>query len=336
MEVEIDDQPFWQEAHEAVSQYEFDEAERIFQEALTQYPNHPRILDALGGVLVQRGNFDKARMVCPKPVCFDISKVFNLSIKLAPEEGPEKYLNMGQLSSGLLQSCSVLTFAGKESVEFYKKGIQILNSFKTEVSEEEFPLVIEQLVSAYCSVAEIFMTDECFDPNAESECGNALQEALKLDPNNVEALQTMASYKISQQNPEEALKFLKQSYEGWRDIDPIDFPEFEFRVQTAKLFMELDDFKLAADILESLLNEDDEISELWYLLGFAEATIDPEHSLECLQKSRELLVATNCPEKEIFDQVDEQIKRVTAILEERGPQEMNEEGDDVEVEDDQQ
>jgi tetratricopeptide (TPR) repeat protein len=183
--------------------------------------------------------------------------------------------------------------------------------------EEEAPFVVQQLISAYCSVAEIFMTDECFDPNAEQECGNALQAALKIDPNNYEALQTMASYKVSQQNPEEALNYLRQSFEKWKDItDPVDFPEFEFRVQTAKLFMELGDFRQAADILEALLNEDDEISELWYLLGFALVPLEPQSSLQCLTKARELLVKTNCTEREIFQQVDEQIKRVTEILEE--------------------
>jgi Flp pilus assembly protein TadD len=63
MELDIEEEPFWQEAHEHVSRYEFEEAEKIFQGALTQYPNHPRILDALGGVLVQKGDTDKARMV---------------------------------------------------------------------------------------------------------------------------------------------------------------------------------------------------------------------------------------------------------------------------------
>lgn len=177
------------------------------------------------------------------------------------------------------------------------------------------------------------MTDECFDPDAEVECGNALTAALKLDPDNYEALQTMASYKISQQKPEDALQYLTKSFEGWKDIiDPVDFPEFEFRVQTAKLFMELDDFRKAADILDALVNEDDEIAELWYLLGFSLATLEPQNALDCLQRSRELLVKTKCPEKEIFEQVDEQIKRVTAILEERKAQGMEEE-DDEEIDD---
>eukprot|EP01127_Copromyxa_protea_P001703 TRINITY_DN11635_c0_g1_i1.p1 TRINITY_DN11635_c0_g1~~TRINITY_DN11635_c0_g1_i1.p1 ORF type:complete len:319 (-),score=92.95 TRINITY_DN11635_c0_g1_i1:34-966(-) len=307
MELDIDSEPFWQEAHEHAAKYELEEAERVFQEALKEHPNHPRILDALGGIIVQKGEHEKARMI------------FNLSIKLAPEEGPEKYLNMGQLSSG------------KEAIGYYKKGISLLYTYK-DVQEEEAALVVEQLVSACCSIAEIYMTEECFAEEAEEECGKVLEEALKLDPNNYEALQTMSSYKISQQKPDEALKFLTQSYNAWKDIvDPVDYPEFEFRVQTAKLFMELDDFRKAVNILEALLNEDDEISELWYLLGFALATLDPAYSLDCLKKSRELLVSTNCPEKEIFDQVDEQIARVTAIA-----AEMQEKGQDVEMEEDEE
>jgi len=310
MDFDIDDQPFWEAAHECVSQYDLDGAEKIFQDALKEHANHPRILDALGGVLVQKGNFDKAKMV------------FNLSIKLAPEEGPEKYLNMGQLAEG------------KESLQYYSKAIEVLKRFMTEVSEEEQGLVTEQLISAYCSVAEIYMTDECFDPNAETECGNVLEAALKLDPKNSETLQTFASFKISQQDKDAALKYLTESFQVWQKIsDPTELPEFEFRVQTAKLFMELDNFRTAADILESLLNEDDEISELWYLLGFSLATLEPESSLECLTKSRNLLVRDKCPEAGIFEQVDEQIVRVKKLVEEYNSQPRENKNENENVED---
>eukprot|EP01126_Amoeba_proteus_P050030 TRINITY_DN5877_c0_g1_i3.p1 TRINITY_DN5877_c0_g1~~TRINITY_DN5877_c0_g1_i3.p1 ORF type:complete len:227 (+),score=44.30 TRINITY_DN5877_c0_g1_i3:831-1511(+) len=180
------------------------------------------------------------------------------------------------------------------------------------------------------------MTDECFDPNAERECGNALEAALKIDSMSIEALQTMASYKISQQFPEQAKDFLLQSYQGWKYIhDPAELPEFEFRVQTAKLFMELDDFHQASTILESLLNEDDEIAELWYLLGFSLTNLEPENSLTCLKKSRELLVKTSCSERDIFEQVDEHIETVTKLIQEQKVHGIGmEEEDDEEKEDD--
>jgi len=134
---------------------------------------------------------------------------------------------------------------------------------------------------------------------------------------NPETLQTFSSFKISQQDKDSALKYLTESYQVWHKLsDPVELPEFEFRIQTAKLFMELDNFRTAADSLESLLNEDDEISELWYLLGFALATLEPESSLQCLTKSRDLLVRDKCQEAGIFEQVDEQIIRVKKLVEE--------------------
>lgn len=45
-----------------------------------------------------------------------------------------------------------------------------------------------------------------------------MNEALKVDPNNCETLQVMASFKISQQKPDEALHYLTRSYETWKSL----------------------------------------------------------------------------------------------------------------------
>ncbi len=45
-----------------------------------------------------------------------------------------------------------------------------------------------------------------------------MNEALKVDPNNAETLQLMASFKISQQKPDEALQWLTRSYETWKGL----------------------------------------------------------------------------------------------------------------------
>jgi cytochrome c-type biogenesis protein CcmH/NrfG len=58
---------------------------------------------------------------------------------------------------------------------------------------------------------------QSFEENAESECERLLQEALKVDPMNPDPLQTLASVRLSQQNPKEALELLNKSYELWRE-----------------------------------------------------------------------------------------------------------------------
>lgn len=46
-------------------------------------------------------------------------------------------------------------------------------------------------------------------------------------------------------------------------------PAYEFRIATAKLFLELQKPETAAEILKILTLEQDNVAEVWYLLGFA-------------------------------------------------------------------
>jgi len=80
------------------------------------------------------------------------------------------------------------------------------------------------------------MTDECYDPNAETECEKFLNLALSINSKNPEPLQLLASFKVSQEKPVEALKILEESYSLWKDLDFELMPSFELRVSTAKFF----------------------------------------------------------------------------------------------------
>ena len=74
----------------------------------------------------------------------------------------------------------------------YKKGIEVLlkdgQSYKIGKREDDCMLVQRQAASAYASIAELYMTDLCDEPNAEQSCEQALQEALKVAAQNVDAL----------------------------------------------------------------------------------------------------------------------------------------------------
>lgn len=58
-----------------------------------------------------------------------------------------------------------------------------------------------------------------FDPAAEQTCETLLQLALQTDPGNMEALQALASVRLSQQRPEEAKQCLEQSWTAWKDLE---------------------------------------------------------------------------------------------------------------------
>ena len=93
-----------------------------------------------------------------------------------------------------------------------------------------------QLCAAYCSIAELYLTDLCDEPDAETSCEDALKSALVLDeissdvysnavstgigeddiqlePPPPEALQTMANLRLSQSRPAEALEFILKTYD---------------------------------------------------------------------------------------------------------------------------
>jgi len=295
LSVLLEDQPFWREAEECLVKFEFQRAIEIYQAALQIHPNNTTIIDALGTAFLQAGEFQRAE------------QMFKISIQLAPNVGHEKYMSL----AGML--------SGQQAIALYQKGIEILLSQRQSIQDPTLQKeAISQLISGFCAIAEIYLTDECYNPNAELVCEKVLTEALNTDPQSTEALQTMASFKISQQKTEEALKFLQASYSTWGNLDPehANYPQFEFRTQSAKLFLELNQNNLAVEILDDLIEEDDEIAELWFLEGFALVNIDSTQSLECLLKSRELLQQTGCQDPIIINRVEESIANVKKILEE--------------------
>jgi Tfp pilus assembly protein PilF len=76
-----------------------------------------------------------------------------------------------------------------------------------------------------CSLTRVgdFCCENCsspsFDPAAESNCEGLLKSALQVDPENTEALQTLASVRMSQQRPDEAKEILEKAWVSWKDLD---------------------------------------------------------------------------------------------------------------------
>ncbi len=199
-----------------------------------------------------------------------------------------------------------------------------------------------QLCAAYCSIAELYLTDLCDEPDAESSCEAVLTSALAIDdasssdyhceggnsadghigPPLPDALQTMANFRLSQSRVPEALECILKAYDRMKvgceamsalvglantDTEQLEekscefvdveaassLPEYHFRCQTAKIMLEcasliknFDSYSLetsnqcvesAIQVLGSLLAEDDEVIEVWYLLGCAFMACTPSN-----------------------------------------------------------
>lgn len=112
--------------------------------------------------------------------------------------------------------------------------------------------------------------------------------ALQTDPGNSEALQTLASFRMSQQRPEDAKACLEQAWTQWKDLDLGTFrwpsmfsfayckasaddsrvPPISTRVALVKLFLELGLYTPSLLVLQGVMASDDQDVEAWYLEGW--------------------------------------------------------------------
>lgn len=141
-------------------------------------------MDAYTDLLLQLDQTQKARTLIER------------SIMLNPNKEGRKYLNFAQMLTSF------------ESLQMYKRGIQVLESDAESYCEglryDEQALAIKQVATAYASLADLYMTDLCDEPNAEQECENGLQSALAKDPENIDALQSLGNLRMIRNKDEEA------------------------------------------------------------------------------------------------------------------------------------
>jgi len=138
-------------------------------------------------------------------------------------------------------------------------------------TEMELALLKKKLAMALCSVAEVYMTDLSWEPDAEQRCESLVTEATLVAPESAESWQTLASVRVSQDRRDDAMAALTRSLDLWRDLppdDPLNVPDFPTRVALARLLLEVEMEADAIEVLERLVGEDDHSVEVWYLGGW--------------------------------------------------------------------
>ncbi|KAJ0420138.1 hypothetical protein BJY00DRAFT_301754 [Aspergillus carlsbadensis] len=125
-----------------------------------------------------------------------------------------------------------------------------------------------------------------WEEDAEGRCEALITEALLVQPNSPEVLQTLASIRISQLREDDARAALSRSIDLWKELPPEDHsvPDFATRISLSRLLMEVSMLLEALEVLERLILEDDQSVEAWYLGGWCtyllaekgEAPRDPE------------------------------------------------------------
>lgn len=210
--------------------------------------------------------------------------IYSKLIELSPDEGFSKYMCLAQLSTGI------------EAVNLYNKGIELMlieynkqindsnsstsqpstskQSIDEEIEDENSMNKIEKtdISTAYCSIAELYLTDLCMEENAADLCKSSLDNSLKYDPKNPEALQLLASYWLSKENLDEAKKSILESLDVWlpkymeaEEAGPLVDPSqaitltYDSRINTSRILTEVQEYDKAVTVLEQLIDEDDEV-----------------------------------------------------------------------------
>ena len=108
--------------------------------------------------------------------------------------------------------------------------------------------------------------------DAESRCEQYLSLALRVDAGadiNPEIYSTLASVRMSQMRNDEAKVAMEKAFSPWRDL-PLDHPavpSYVARLSLARLFIEVENYPDALEVLEGLEDEDEFEPEVLYLIG---------------------------------------------------------------------
>lgn len=325
-------------AEECIDRFEYELAQKFCQRALEIEADNIRALETTGTLLLELGNPEAAK------------QCFGRTVELSPDSGHEKYMYLGQL------------FDGAQAVECYQKGIELMLKEREKQHAEELsaacggtPTVTDSDISgAYSAVAEIYMTDLCFEEEAEMKCKSYIEKAIDIDKENPEGYQLMASFMLSKDDKENAKLMMKKSVSLWlpmfkainngevtsqEKVDPVEAVPlgYDTRVSTTKILIEVEEFETAIDIAEGLLDENDEVPQVWYLIGWANYLMGEDFKGNArfyLNKCKKLCIKLKYEDEELSKHVDELLSQIGPGNDDDDDETEGNEAPDLEIESD--
>lgn len=311
-----------EKASQLLEDREIEAAEKFTIRALESWGKNPKSLDLLANILLEKGDWEGAYAQ------------FQEVLEITGSKGwATTHMSLGQMTTGL------------ESASHYQKGIQLYLEQVTsnKLSEEELFDIKRKVSNGFVSLTELYLTDLCFEDDAENKCESYLSQAIDLDPHNPEVLQALASVRLSQNRKEDAQECLTKSFEMWYNQEVLP-PPHAGRLALARIMIEAELYDTALLVLEHLEKEDDQEVDVWYLYGLVNFLIakkdvsQPDLEL-CTEAWGCLAMALNIAEKQQFDdeEVLEHIKELQSELIETHPslldnlEEENQEGPIEEV-----
>ncbi|EDR08558.1 uncharacterized protein LACBIDRAFT_297372 [Laccaria bicolor S238N-H82] len=312
-----------EKAQSLIVQCDYDLALRFIHRILEQAPSNAEAKEMLGVALLETGEVEAAKeafqsLLSPDP-------------KSVPP--PSAHLYLAQLSDDDPRS----------ALQHYGAAVTILmgqlkgkDRALDDAGRNDEVEIKSNIVRALVGQVEIWMDpsyDLCFEPEAEKTCEDLLTFALQTDPNNPEALQALASVRMSQQRPDDAKQCLEQAWTAWKDLEADDpkLPPIPNRLALVRLFLELALYTPALLVLHGIMSSDDQDVEAWYLEGWcfflmseqaqeSGGTLDEltwqelaKDSRDCLETCQVLHRNQEHPDQPLLEHVKELITKLDAL-----------------------
>ncbi|KAF8840186.1 hypothetical protein BDN67DRAFT_968893 [Paxillus ammoniavirescens] len=246
--------------------------ERVLGRVDGTIPEKSQAREMMGVVLLEMGDVDAARemfltLLPPHP-------------NAPSPPPPSAYLYLAQLTDDDPHTAIAHYQAAIDILQMQLKGKSISSGNTEDDNDSE---IKSNIIRAYLGMVEIWMDPEhdlCVDPAASNTCDALLSQALQIEPKNLEALQTLASVRLSQEKSDEALLALRTFPSPPSLDDAATDPQahalhllsalpIQTRIARAKLLLECGAHADALSLLEGVLATDDANVEGWYLMGWA-------------------------------------------------------------------
>eukprot|EP00958_Prasinococcus_capsulatus_P016447 scaffold1811_cov411-Prasinococcus_capsulatus_cf.AAC.11 len=284
------------EAQEQLERMNIASAVAKLAEAYKAAPNDVEVLDAYGALLAETGDLEGAEAVLRR------------AIEIMPQVGWEKYMCLGQILPGT-EGVAMVRQGVKMLFEEWQQNLRSKAIVKTDPKELKAQLGRALCCLGEMLLSEAHSQAADGGGLEVEECESVLKKAASLLPTSPEPLQALAALRFEQERKEEACELLRKSVEMWLQLEdnkgevdhPVaahgkdgaevleaeennedhwleengmdELPSLEFRFEAAKLLLEMEqpgETELALEVLQRIVEENDTVVDVWYLLAVAQ------------------------------------------------------------------
>lgn len=352
-------------AQEYIDCFQYENAQKYCQEALKREPDYIPALETSATLCLETGNLDGAKHCLGRAITLQPDEGYSKYLSMAQLMEGNESLQCYQKGIEILAETIALaqksadnkskdtndaenmgTENGTTNEEMLPDGAKAELDEQPEDSKEGKAALIRKISTACCSVAELYMTDLCDEEEAENQCLAYINKAIETDPSNPEAFQFMASYQLVRQQPDEARTFIKKSIDLWLpkykeihegtaeagSFDPIDVCPLSYptRLSAARTLIEVQEYDIAVEVLEGLSEEDDEIVDTWYLLGWLNYLQGEDHKDSArlyFHRAKQVHAIAPSEDNQLIEHLEELIQELGPLSEEELEEEAVDEED---------